>query len=311
MLQLKEFDSFIYKIETKFRVFSVSSYLIIGDDLKILIDTGFIANNKAILNFFNTNDIKIQDINLILNTHCHLDHSVKNKFLKAESNAELRIHQADKAAVESLDGLMAQVGSFTTQYKDLWKQRLTFWGYEGGCPVDKIITENEIIDLGNHKLRVIHTPGHTLGHCSFLLDEEILIAGDMGFESLWYGNERSSLIDYIRSYQKLLELDLKLVLSSHLDPVDENITGRYKKRLAQLQERDEKILDLLEKGNNSIEKLVEAHPTLKNRSANSADKIWQDFGERNQILQHLKKLEREGKIIRTINSNKNEIWEVI
>lgn len=39
MLQLKEFDSFIYKIETKFRVFSVSSYLIIGDDLKILIDT--------------------------------------------------------------------------------------------------------------------------------------------------------------------------------------------------------------------------------------------------------------------------------
>ncbi|MFX0134786.1 MAG: MBL fold metallo-hydrolase [Candidatus Hodarchaeota archaeon] len=298
MLQLKKINESVYIIETKLRFISMNNYLIFGDNSTILIDTGFVASKKEILRFFEKYNIDLNKIDIILNTHCHLDHSGKNKFLKSHTNAKLMIHEKDRAPVESFEGIKKQVGSFADEYEEYWKQRLKWWNYEGGCEVDKTISDNEIFDLGNHTLRVIFSPGHTLGHCCFLLDKKILFAGDMGFESLWYGNARASLLDYIKTYQRLISLDLNLVLSGHLDPVKEGIKERYEKRRSQLLDRDKKILDSIKNGHNTIEKLVKLHITVKNRSTNLADRLWQDYGEKNQISQHLNKLEQEGKIIK-------------
>jgi len=289
----------------------MNNYLIIGDNLKILIDTGFIATNKEISRFFYKNKIEFKDIDLIFNTHCHLDHSGKNKFFKSIANAEILIHEEDKPAVETLEGLKAQVGSFAYTHEEFWKQRLKWWNYEGGSKVDNTINDNDIFDLGNHKMRVIHTPGHTLGHCVFLLDGKILFAGDMGFETLWYGNARASLLKYISSYKKLLNLNLDMVLSGHLDPVKENIKERYLRKLKQIEERDIKILNLIKKGYNSLELLVNQHPTLRNRSNILADKLWQDYGEKNQILQHIEKLKNENTIQELIDNKKKKIWKLI
>ncbi|MFX1452192.1 MAG: MBL fold metallo-hydrolase [Promethearchaeota archaeon] len=311
MLHLKKISDTIYMIQTKLRFISMNNYLIFGGNSTILIDTGFVASKNEILKFFEQNKIELKEIDIILNTHCHLDHSGKNKFLKSQTNAKLMIHEQDRAAVESFDGIKKQVGSFAEEYEEYWKQRLKWWNYEEGCKVDKTITDNEIFDLGNHKLRVIYSPGHTLGHCCFLLDENILVAGDMGFESLWYGNARASLLDYIKTYQRLISLDLKMVLSGHLDPVTDRIKERYEKRLSQLLERDNKILDLIEKGHNTLEKLVKLHITVKNRSVNLADRLWQDYGEKNQISLHLNKLEQEGKITKIEDKIKGSRWKLV
>ncbi len=299
MLELIKINDSIYKIETKLRFISMNNYLIFGSNHTILIDTGFVSSKKEILRFFEKNKIDISKIDIILNTHCHLDHSGKNKFMKSLTKAKLMIHEKDRAAVESIDGLKKQAGSFADEFEEYWKQRLKWWNFEGGCKVDKTIIDNEIFDLGNHILKVIFSPGHTLGHCCFLLDEKILFAGDMGFESLWYGNARASLLDYINTYQRLISLNLKMVLSGHLDPVEEGIKEKYKSRLSQLLDRDNKILNLIENGHNTLEKLVKLHITVKNRSTNLADRLWQDYGEKNQISQHLDKLEHEGKIIKS------------
>ncbi|MHA1298891.1 MAG: MBL fold metallo-hydrolase [Candidatus Helarchaeota archaeon] len=313
MLQLKKITDDIYKIETKFKTISINNYLVVGSNLTILIDTGFIATNKEIKLFFVKNNLDFKKIDYILNTHCHLDHSNKNKLFKTLSNAKLMIHKADKPAVESIEGRKKQVGSFTYTNEKEWIERLKWWNYnsESDCKVDGTIFDGQIFDIGNHELKVLHTPGHTLGHCCFLLDEKILFAGDIGLEMLWYGNARASLMDYINSYKKLLRLDLKMVLSGHFAPVYEDIKSHYKKRLSQLKERDNRILDLIEKGYDTIEKLVEQRPTLKNRSQNPIDRLWQEYGEKNQILQHLNKLKKENKVKEKNITDNILKWELI
>ena len=52
-------------------------------------------------------------------------------------------------------------------------------------PAEKVTTFNENSDLrlGNKKIKIIHTPGHTQGSCCFLIDNE-LFSGD----TLFYGS---------------------------------------------------------------------------------------------------------------------------
>jgi glyoxylase-like metal-dependent hydrolase (beta-lactamase superfamily II) len=310
MLQLKKITDSIYRLESRFEFFLVNNYLLMGDKLTVLIDTGFIATNKEIIRFFKANDLNIQDIDVIFNTHCHLDHSSKNYFFKTRTNAKLMIHEADRPAIESLKGKKDQVGSFAYDHEDLWMERLNWWNYEADCKADGSIID-EIFDLGNCELKVIHTPGHTLGHCSFLLDDQFLFAGDMGFESLWYGNARASLTDYINSFKRIMDLKPKMILSGHLNPIKKDIMKRYERRLSKLQERDERILNLIENGVNTLEKLVNLHPTFRMNVSNRADKLWQDFGEKNQVLQHLNKLKEENKIKEVHNNNEQVKWEII
>ena len=52
-------------------------------------------------------------------------------------------------------------------------------------PIDSFLKENEFLEFGNTKLKIIHVPGHAPGHVVFYNKEEkILIAGDV----LFYGS---------------------------------------------------------------------------------------------------------------------------
>ena len=53
------------------------------------------------------------------------------------------------------------------------------------APIDSFLIENEYVEFGNTKLKVIHVPGHAPGHVVFYNEgEKILIAGDV----LFYGS---------------------------------------------------------------------------------------------------------------------------
>lgn len=48
-------------------------------------------------------------------------------------------------------------------------------------PLDIALNDNETIDFGGAKLRMITTPGHTLGHVSYVFDDAIAAVGDTLF----------------------------------------------------------------------------------------------------------------------------------
>lgn len=112
---------------------------------------------------------RIKDLNLkikmIINTHGHGDHIGGNAFFAERLNAPLAIHKDDAAMLtDNLKNLSAYMGS--------------------SLPIkaaDVLLEDGYTLNLGEHELKVIHTPGHTPGGICLYIDK-YLISGDTLFE---------------------------------------------------------------------------------------------------------------------------------
>ncbi len=107
----------------------------------------------------------------LLHTHCHFDHMTATRRVHESTGAEIRIHPSDKALY---DGLAGQYSAFGRMFgADLGR------GHDP-LPVGRFLAEGEKVAFGRHSLRVIHTPGHTEGSCSFHIDGKVF-SGDTLF----------------------------------------------------------------------------------------------------------------------------------
>ncbi|MDR2624278.1 MAG: MBL fold metallo-hydrolase [Methanobrevibacter sp.] len=161
----------------------------------IIVDTGTGLNQDYL--YSKLADLKIEkdDIEMIVNTHSHYDHTGGNYLF---SNAKVAIHELDAPAIEHENDPLTASAIF---HHDLKRH-----------DVDLKIKDGD--KIGNFK--VIHTPGHTPGGIS-LWDEEILISGDTvfadgGFGRLDIGGDHD---DMERSLNKLRRLDVKYLLPGH------------------------------------------------------------------------------------------------
>jgi len=164
-----------------------------------VIDPGGEDEVELILNFLQKNKF---DLEYVINTHGHIDHIAGNKLLKAKTEASLLIHRLDA------DMLINSNKNFSS-----------FMGKEiCSPPADKLLEEGDEISLGILKLKIIHTPGHTPGGISLILDNivftgDTLFAGGIGRTDL-SGGSYQDLIKSIK--EKLLILgDDKIIYPGH------------------------------------------------------------------------------------------------
>ncbi len=102
----------------------------------------------------------------IINTHGHFDHVGVNSQIILATGAKLHIHQADA-------GMLGDVARIARMY-----------GLHGenSPPPDTLLEDNTLINFGNLKIKIIHTPGHTAGGCCLYIEEKnMLISGDTLF----------------------------------------------------------------------------------------------------------------------------------
>ena len=80
--------------------------------------------------------------------------------------------------------------------------------------IEKTIEHDEIIRINNYRLRVIHTPGHTAGHCCFYEENsKIAFLADIDLTRfIFYGCLDSNLIDYEKSIEKLEKLNMEIAI---------------------------------------------------------------------------------------------------
>ncbi len=136
-------------------------------------------------------------LELILLTHGHFDHIVSIDTLRERTDARLLIHEDDAEMLGD-----AQKNAFYTFFRMERSYR----------PADRLLHSGEEISLGDERITVLHTPGHSAGSVCYLCNNEFLITGDTLFEDTYgrcdlYGGSLALLAD---SLSKLRNLDQSL-----------------------------------------------------------------------------------------------------
>jgi hydroxyacylglutathione hydrolase len=127
----------------------------------IVIDPGDDADQ--VLYLINERKLKLE---IIINTHGHIDHIAANTDLKEKTTAKLYIHRADADMIINQQGnLSAFIG-------------MPF----ASVPPDRLLDDGDIINAGEMSLKVIHTPGHSPGSICLLADD-VIFTGDLLFAS--------------------------------------------------------------------------------------------------------------------------------
>ncbi|NND89349.1 MAG: MBL fold metallo-hydrolase [Granulosicoccus sp.] len=85
------------------------------------------------------------------------------------------------------------------------------------APATRIVEDGDVIDLGNRRLEVIHTPGHSPGGIALWeAARGILFSGDIVYDGpLIEDAYHSNVPDYVRSMKRLLTLPVHVVHGGH------------------------------------------------------------------------------------------------
>ncbi|MHA1790759.1 MAG: MBL fold metallo-hydrolase [Candidatus Helarchaeota archaeon] len=213
-----------------------NSVLILGQKENILIDTGMgLSRARKILKNFS--------INKILLSHCHEDHTSCCKYFKS---SKILVHKLDKENVESISNLQKLYGLNNEKYDAIFKSFMLSLGYRE-INISDTFDDGQIFDLGNLKIQVIHTPGHSAGHCCFLIYPNLMFLSDIDLTSFgpWYGATDGNIDNFINSIKKIIKFNPKIAISSHKGVFYNGIREKLKIFLSKFEERDQKILENL------------------------------------------------------------------
>ncbi len=141
---------------------------ILYDDTKqcAIIDPGMYtaAEQNAVVNFIRDN--QLQPV-LLLNTHCHIDHVLGNKFVFDQYGLKPRFHPGEMPVLASVPAYAPQMGM----------------QYEPSPLPDQYLSETGTVSFGETELQLIFAPGHSPAHLCFY-DEaaNLLVGGDVLFK---------------------------------------------------------------------------------------------------------------------------------
>jgi glyoxylase-like metal-dependent hydrolase (beta-lactamase superfamily II) len=191
-------------------------------------------------------------------THWHEDHFAH---LDLFDDLPLKCSDADApmlANIEAfLDGYGLEAGEHRRAFKDLV---INHFHFHSRVPAASL-AGGQAIDLGEVRVEVIHTPGHTPGHLAFFFAEPaVLFLGDYDLTPFgpWYGDRESSIGGTIASVERLRRISAKVWLTCHGDGVFEQQPGdRWDRYLNVIRKRDVKLLNFL-KQPRTLEEIVNA-----------------------------------------------------
>lgn len=175
--------------------YDANIYLVIAEKV-ILIDTGtgfYISDTMRKIR--KITDKKIEKIIL---THKHYDHTGGAYKIKEETGAEIFIKEEDSFPLLTGESISTGAKAFGGELKPL-----------------KLSLLNEFIEIGEEKLNVIHTPGHSQGSiCLYEEQSKTLFSGDTIFADggigRWdlVGGNYDALVNSIKNLAKLNVVNL-------------------------------------------------------------------------------------------------------
>jgi glyoxylase-like metal-dependent hydrolase (beta-lactamase superfamily II) len=256
-------------IPTPFYVGDVNVYLI-KEDPVTLIDVGPKTDEaaKALREKLAQNGVQFSDIRRIVLTHAHEDHCGLAKRVRDEAkDAEIFVHDWEtghlfgRLAQEQSKRLLLRSGvpnAVFEQMRELYAEisLLTDSLEEGGF---SLLKDEMELEFASGSLKVLHTPGHTPGSCSFVREaNRTLICGDCVLKRITPNPIVSpdpvdpskrfpSLAEYLVSLAKLRSYSPTLTYGGHGEPVTDfdEIFNRY---VRSIDDRQKRVISLVSAG---------------------------------------------------------------
>jgi glyoxylase-like metal-dependent hydrolase (beta-lactamase superfamily II) len=160
-------------------------------------------------------------VDRILLSHCHEDHIAGNSLFP---NVPVHLHSEDAQGLDSLDAMMEIYGfdpAIDTAFRKLMVEKFN-WRERAA----DVVTwdEGDELDLGGVQVRVLHSPGHTRGHCCLEIrwddageTRRLLYLGDIELTSFgpYYGDAWSSLVDFEVSLSRIRKIEADWYATFH------------------------------------------------------------------------------------------------
>ena len=260
-----------------------------GKKLRVLIDAGMGVKNLA--------PVKEMGIDLLILTHCHIDHRLTRQEI---FDVPVWCHESEAIFLKDREYFFTSMG--------LKRSGLDLAGLFDfahgmfGTEIEHGLVDGERIDLGGITLETIHTPGHTPGHIAFFIPEhDLLFSGDIDLTPFgpFYGHDFADIDDFLASIEKLKQVEAKMVISGHAGPFNGNLPERFREYGEVIHSRDRLLL----------EKLNQPKSVDDFKGSNLFYKTYPDFPELIRwfelvhIEKHLMRLKNMGKV-----RQKNDKW---
>ena len=261
------------------------------------------------------NGVELSDIRRILLTHAHEDHCGLAKRIRDEArNAEIFVHEWEtghlfgRLETGAQKNLLLRAGvpenvfeEITSLYGDIAALTDTLAENEFSA-----LKDNTEIEFAGGSLRVVHTPGHTPGSCSFVREaNRTIFAGDTILKRVTpnpiiapdpFDKEKrfASLAEYLVSLAKIRSFAPTLVYGGHGEPIYdyEEIFHRY---VRAIDERQKKVLALIDQTG------ATAYQTARKLFPDAIEKKAHRFPAISETAAHLDYAAQTGKI--TIESS--------
>lgn len=213
----------------------VYSYILLGEKI-CLIDAGVRVTAPLLQDYLRQIGRSPNEISIVLLTHAHPDHIGGCLAIKNTSSAFFCAHPADKPWIEDVE----------KQYRE--RPVLNFFELVGGpVRVTRELKEGNTVSWEKGKtIKVLETPGHSLGSISFFFEEErALFTGDAvpaaGTIPIYVDPQAS-----IQSIQKLKKVSgVEYLFSSWHEPISGNqINTTMDEGIRYIQKIDEIVTDL-------------------------------------------------------------------
>jgi glyoxylase-like metal-dependent hydrolase (beta-lactamase superfamily II) len=211
------------------RAYPSANMVLVRGERPVLVDPGYGADLPATERLLRGAGTPPENLDLIFNSHFHCDHAGANSGLQRRYGVPVAAHRWEAELVNRRDR-EACGAEWLDQPVEPHE-------------VDRALSEGDEIDAGGITLRVLHTPGHTLGHVSLWAPEEgVLILGDAvhGDDVSWINPFREGVGGIVRALEtldRLSELPVRRAYSGH-GPMIEDLADalsaakrRYERRL--------------------------------------------------------------------------------
>ncbi len=231
---------FVVNTPTRGRFPMAFSFLVLGTEIRALIDTG--CGSVACLDI-----LKTYDVDVVINSHCHPDHVAGNHLFAGK---ELWVPEQRQAETGAISRLSLRLMGPNADARGAWEHFVqNGLGMRAYTPT-RTFGDGEVLAFGGLSLQAVHTPGHLDDHYCFLEPEEnILLTFDIDLTGFgpFYGNPEADIPLFKKSLDRVMEINPRVVISSHRLPVTENLTGEllaFKEKFDRNEKRIAAVLDV-------------------------------------------------------------------